>query len=406
MPRWETQVGIVGAGPAGLMLSHLLHLRGIHSIVLEARSRAYCEERVRAGVLEHTSVEMLREAGVGERLKREGLRHHGIDLGLDGVRHNIPFLELTGKCVTVYGQQEVVKDLIARRIADGGDLRFECGEVTLHEIAGPQPCIRVTKADKVDEIRCDYIAGCDGFHGISRATLPAEALTVYERGYPFAWLGILAEAAPSREELLYMHHERGFALYSMRSPQITRLYLQCAPDESIAHWSDDRIWSELHTRLACADGWRSTEGKILQKGITGMRSFVVEPLQYGRLFLAGDAAHIVPPTGAKGMNLALADVYYLSEALDAHYHRNRDEDLRKYSDTCLRRIWKAQRFSWWMTSLLHCFPDASPFDHKRQLADLAYVTTSRAAATSLAENYAGLPLHEAEPNVVQFHRAI
>ncbi len=300
MGHFDTQVGIVGAGPAGLMLSHLLHLNGISSIVLEARSRAYCEERVRAGVLEHISVQMLRDSGVGERLDREGLNHGGIELGLDGVRHRIPFVELTGKCVTVYGQQEVVKDLIARRLADGGDLRFECGEVSLHGIDGDRPRIRVEKDGNVDEIRCDFIAGCDGFHGISRPSFPEGALTIYERTYPFAWLGILAEAAPSRDELVYMHHDRGFALYSMRSPHITRLYLQCRPDEDITEWSDDRIWSELQTRLSCRDGWHPTEGTILQKGVTPMRSFVAEPLQFGRLFLAGDAAHIVPPTGAKG----------------------------------------------------------------------------------------------------------
>jgi p-hydroxybenzoate 3-monooxygenase len=388
----ETQVGIVGAGPAGLMLSHLLHLNGVHSIVLEARSRSYCEERVRAGVLEHTSVELLRDAGVAERLDREGLRHGGIELGLNGDRHRISFAELTGKCVTVYGQQEVVKDLIARRLADSGDLRFECGDVSLHHIDSAQPSIRIQNDGTVDEIRCDFIAGCDGFHGISRASFPAGALNVFERSYPFAWLGILAEAAPSRDELLYMHHERGFALYSMRSPQITRLYLQCAPDENIAEWSDDRIWSELHTRLGCSDGWRPTEGRILQKGVTGMRSFVVEPLQYGRLFLAGDAAHIVPPTGAKGMNLAFADVHHLAAAFHLFYTKSDETRLRDYSHTCLRRIWNAQRFSWWMTSLLHRFEQESPFDRRRQLAELRYVMSSRAAATSLAENYVGLPL--------------
>jgi len=388
----ETQVGIVGAGPAGLMLSHLLHLNGISSVVLEARSRAYCEERVRAGVLEHTSVEMLRHAGVADRLDREGLRHEGIELGLHAQRHRIPFVELTGKCVTVYGQQEVVKDLIARRLADGGDLRFECGTVLLQGIDGARPSIRIEKDGNIDEIRCDYVAGCDGFHGISRSAFPPEAVTIYERDYPFAWLGILAEAAPSRDELLYMHHERGFALYSMRSPRITRLYLQFRPDEDINEWSDDRIWNELHTRLACVDGWRPTEGRILQKGITGMRSFVVEPLQHGRLFLAGDAAHIVPPTGAKGMNRAFADVYYLSEAFRAVYAGNDREKLDRYSETCLNRIWKAQRFSWWMTSLLHRFEHDSPFDRKRQLAELEYVMHSRAAATCLAENYVGLPL--------------
>ena len=395
MACYQTQVGIVGAGPAGLMLSHLLHLHGISSIVLEIRSRAYCEERVRAGVLEHTSVDMLRQAGVADRLEREGLRHEGIDLGVDGVCHRISFVELTGKCVTVYGQQEVVKDLIEQRLRDSGDLRFECGEATLHQLEGPSPFIRIQKDGAVDEIHCDFIAGCDGYHGISRTTIPAEALTIYERAYPFAWLGILAEAPPSREELLYMHHERGFALYSMRSPRITRLYLQCRPDEDIRAWSDDRIWAELHMRLECTDGWRPGEGKILQKGITGMRSFVAEPLQYGRLFLAGDAAHIVPPTGAKGMNLAFADVHYLSRALEVFYRWSDDSRLRSYSQICLQRIWKAQRFSWWMTSLLHCFPEDSPFDRKRQRAELAYVTSSRAAATALAENYVGLLLENA-----------
>ena len=396
MARFETQVGIVGAGPAGLMLSHLLHLRGISSIVLEARSRAYCQERIRAGVLEHTSVEMLRQAGVSDRLDREGLRHAGIDLGVDGVCHRIPFLELTGKCVTVYGQQEVVKDLISRRLADGGDLRFECGNVSLHGIQSKRPWIRAEKDGTADEIRCDYIAGCDGSHGISRSSFPEGAMRVYERIYPFAWLGVLADAAPSRNELLYMHHERGFALYSMRSPRITRLYLQCQPDEDVSQWSDDRIWSELHARLRCSDGWRPTEGRVLQKGVTGMRSFVVEPLQYGRLFLAGDAAHIVPPTGAKGMNLAFADVYHLAEALRAVYQKNEAALLETYSQTCLRRIWSAQRFSWWMTSLLHRFEDEPAFDLKRQLAELEYVTSSRAAAACLAENYVGLPLGGAQ----------
>jgi len=394
MSRFETQVGIVGAGPAGLMLSHLLHLHGITSIVLEARSRDYCEERIRAGVLEHTSVQMLRDSGVGDRLDREGLRHGGIDLGLNGVLHRIPFVELTGKYVTVYGQHEVVKDLIARRFADKGDVRFECGKVALSNIDGSRPSISVVKSGNADEIHCDYIAGCDGFHGISRSSFPKGALTFYERTYPFAWLGILAKAEPSREELVYMQHDRGFALYSMRSPRITRLYLQCRPDEDVAQWSDDRIWSELVTRLSCRNGWQPTEGTILQKGVTGMRSFVAEPLQFGRLFLAGDAAHIVPPTGAKGMNLAFADVHYLTEALRAFYHGNDEGPLKNYSARCLKRIWRAQRFSWWMTSLLHRFENEPAFEYKRQQAELEYVVSSRAAATSLAENYVGLPLHE------------
>jgi p-hydroxybenzoate 3-monooxygenase len=392
MAKFETQVGIIGAGPAGLMLSHLLHQHGIASIVLEAKPRTYCEERVRAGVLEHTSVAMLRGAGVAERLEREGLRHEGIELGLNGLIHRIPFVELTGKAVTVYGQQEVVKDLIARRLSDGGDLRFECGEVSLHGFDGTHPSIRLEKQGNVDILSCDYIAGCDGFHGVSRSSFPQGALIVYDRTYPFAWLGILADAAPSREELVYMHHERGFALYSMRSPRVTRLYLQCKSDEDLADWSDDRIWNELETRLRCSDGWLPAEGRILQKGVTGMRSFVIEPLQWGRLFLAGDAAHIVPPTGAKGMNLAFADVHYLAEALRAKFRENDGKKLDAYSATCLRRIWNAQRFSWWMTSLLHLFDDASPFDRRRQVAELEYVMSSRAAATSLAENYVGLPL--------------
>lgn len=396
MARSVTQVGIVGAGPAGLMLSHRLHLRGISSIVLESRSRAYCEERIRAGVLEHTSVQMLHAAGVADRLDEIGLRHEGIEIGLDGVRHRIPFVELTGKHVTVYGQQEVVKDLIARRLKDGGDVRFESGEVSLHGIASDRPLIRVEKEGVVDEVACDYIAGCDGFHGISRPSIPENVLTVYECSYPFAWLGVLAEAAPSRDELLYMHHERGFALYSMRSPTITRLYLQCRPDEEIAEWSDDRIWSELQMRLACSDGWCPAEGRILQKGVTGMRSFVVEPMQYGRLFLAGDAAHIVPPTGAKGMNLAFADVHYLADALHAFYQAGNETKLQSYSQTCLRRVWKAQRFSAWMTGLLHNFEHQPAFDRKKQRAELEYITSSRAAATCLAENYVGLPLDEVE----------
>ncbi len=392
MANHKTQVGIIGAGPAGLMLSHLLHLNGIHSIILESKSRRYCEERVRAGVLEHTSVEMLREAGVAVRLEHEGLRHSGIDIGVDGVRRRIDFEELTGKCITVYGQQEIVKDLIARRLADGGDVRFECSAVSLSGLDSNRPLIHVEREGNVDEIACDFIAGCDGFHGISRLAIPDGHLKVYERTYPFSWLGILVEAAPSRKELFYAHHERGFALYSMRSPRITRLYLQCSPNDDIDAWSDDRVWSELKTRFACSDGWSPTEGKILQKGITGLRSFVVEPLQFGHLFLAGDSAHIVPPTGAKGMNLALADVHHLARAFESRYSRNDATSLERYTRTCLGRIWKVQRFSWWMTSLLHRFDGESAFDHKRQIAELDYVTSSRAAATSLAENYVGLPI--------------
>jgi p-hydroxybenzoate 3-monooxygenase len=390
--RAETQVAIVGGGPAGLMLSHLLHQAGIHSIVLETKSRQYCEERVRAGVLEHATVELLRHAGVASRLDREGMRHEGIDLGMNGQRRRISFVELAGKCVTVYGQQEVVKDLVAQRLADKGEVRFECGEVSLHGIESRRPMIRIETASSSDEIVCDFIAGCDGFHGISRPSIPESALAFYDRSYPFAWLGILADAPPAHDELVYMHHERGFALYSMRSPRITRLYLQCKPDENLDEWSDDRIWCELQTRLASSDGWRPAEGKVLQKGVTGMRSFVIEPMQFGRLYLAGDAAHIVPATGAKGMNLALADAHFLAQAVGHYYKQNCDDRLQAYSRTCLKRVWNAQRFSYWMTSLLHRIPDQSPFDRRRQIAELEYVMHSRAAATSLAENYVGLPL--------------
>src|SRR5579863_1619855 len=393
MARFETQIGIVGAGPAGLMLSHLLHLNGIDSIVLEVRSRRHCEERIRAGVLEQGTVDLLRQSGLGARVDREGLRHEGIEIGLNRQRRRIDFAALTGgKAVTVYGQHEVVKDLIARRITDRGEIRFDCSNVSVHGMESSRPLVKFISEGQEHEIACDFIAGCDGFHGICRPAIPSAALQIFERAYSFAWLGILAQAPPSREELLYMHHERGFALYSMRSPQITRLYLQCRPDENLDEWSDDRIWNELETRFECTDGWQPVVGPILQKGVTGMRSFVVEPMQHGRLFLAGDAAHIVPPTGAKGMNLAIADVVVLARALHARYKENSDALLEKYSATCLRRVWKAQRFSWWMTSLLHVFEDASPFDRRRQLAELDYVTTSRAAAASLAENYVGLPM--------------
>jgi p-hydroxybenzoate 3-monooxygenase len=395
MERIRTQVGIVGAGPAGLMLSHLLHLQGIESVVVEARSRQHCEERIRAGVLEQGTVDMLRGSGVGERLERQGLRHEGIELGLNRQRFRIPLTELTdGKAVTVYGQHEVVKDLIARRIADGAQLHFDCDAVRIagFEDAGRsvQPTLHFQHGGREHGIACDYLAGCDGFHGVCRPSIPQAALTSYDRAYPFGWLGVLAEAAPSLQELVYMQHPNGFALYSMRSPAVTRLYLQCAPDEDLSAWSDDRIWSELAVRLRCDDGWAPTEGRIMQKSVTGMRSHVTEPMQFGRLFLAGDAAHIVPPTGAKGMNLAMADVSVLARALAEHYTAGREEGLQSYSQVCLRHVWRAQRFSWWMTSLLHRFPEDGAFDRKRQVAELDYVTHSRAAATALAENYVGL----------------
>jgi len=387
----RTQVGIVGAGPAGLVLAHLLHLDGIDSVVLEARSREYVERRVRAGVLEQPTVELLRAAGVADRLDREGLVHHGISLRFDGSDHRIAFDELTGRSIAVYGQQEVVKDLIAARFVAGAPPLFDVSDVAVHDLTTESPRISFRTADgSHGELICDVIAGCDGFHGITRDAIPAGAATVYEHTYPFAWLGILAEAPPSHSELIYTYHERGFALHSMRSPRVTRLYLQVAPDEEIAAWPDERIWAELHLRLH-ADGFTLTEGAVLEKGITGMRSFVVEPMRYGRLFLAGDAAHIVPPTGAKGMNLAIADVRRLSAALAALLRERRTDLLDSYSDACLRRVWRAEHFSWWMTSMLHRFADADPFQQRLQLSQLRYTASSRPAATSLAENYVGLP---------------
>jgi p-hydroxybenzoate 3-monooxygenase len=388
--RMRTQVGIVGAGPAGLLLGHLLHGIGIDAVVLEARSRSYVEKRVRAGVLEQPTVELLRDAGVAGRLDREGMEHHGISLRFDGADHRIAFEDLVGRSITVYGQQEVVKDLIAARVEADAPLDFEVSNVELHDLTD-RPRITYTTVDgAAQELECEVIAGCDGFHGISRDSVPADALAVFERTYPFAWLGILAQAPPSHEELIYAYHERGFALHSMRSPSITRMYLQVPPDEDIANWPDDRIWAELQRRLR-ADGFTLTEGPILEKSVTGMRSFVVEPMRYGKLFLAGDAAHIVPPTGAKGMNLAIADVRRLSVALDDFFTTGRTERLDAYSDACLRRVWRAEHFSWWMTSMLHQLPHEDGFGHQLQLSQLRYTASSRAAATGLAENYVGLP---------------
>jgi len=389
----RAQVGIVGAGPAGLLLSHLLHLKGIESVVLETRSRAYCEGRVRAGVLEQGTVDLLIQSGVGERLKREGLKHHGIWLSFGGNRHFINITELTGgKAITVYAQHEVITDLIKARLDAGGQVLFGVEDVSIHEFNGSAPKIRFRKDCEPRELDCDFIAGCDGSHGVCRASIPASAIATYEKIYPFAWLGILAEAPPTSNELIYALHERGFALFSMRTPKITRLYLQCRPDEDIADWPDERIWNELLLRFSTRDGWAPAKGSIIQKGITPMRSFVAEPMQYGRLFLAGDSAHIVPPTGAKGLNLAVADVSILARGLTEYYSSGQRKILDDYSRICLRRVWKAQRFSWWMTTTLHRAEDASEFDHRRQLAELDYVTGSRAAMTSLAENYVGLPM--------------
>jgi p-hydroxybenzoate 3-monooxygenase len=388
----RTQVGIVGAGPAGLVLSHLLYLNGIDSVVIENRSRQYVEERVRAGVLEQGTVDLLTEMGVGERMKTEGLIHYGIELRFGARSHRIDFQDLTGgKGITIYAQHEVLKDLNNARVATGGQVLFEVENVSVHDLDGSRPRIRYKKDENSYELTCDFLAGCDGFHGICRPSVPTGVLTEYEREYPFGWLGILADAPPSSEELIYTYHDRGFVLLSMRTPQISRLYLQCRPDENIDLWSDDEIWRELQIRLA-SSGWSLTEGQILQKGVTGMRSFVVEPMQNGSLFLAGDSAHIVPPTGAKGLNLAVADVQILARALKHFYDTGSRDLLDTYSEVCLRRVWKVQRFSWWMTSMLHRFPDEKPFDHRRQLAELDYVTSSRAAAQTLAENYVGLPM--------------
>jgi p-hydroxybenzoate 3-monooxygenase len=392
MIRKRTQVGIVGAGPAGLLLAHLLHRHGIESVILENRSRDYIEHRVRAGVLEQGSVDLLVAAGVGERLRKEGLVHHGIELRFGGKGHRIDLTRLSGgKSITVYGQQEVVKDLIQARIAAGGEIVFEVESVTLRDLDSSSPRIGFRTNGEEAELRCDVVAGCDGFHGVCRPSIPPQALSVFERAYPFAWLGILAQAPPTREELIYAWHERGFALYSMRSPQITRLYLQVAPDEDLAAWPDERIWQELHVRLETDDAWSLREGPILERGITPMRSFVVEPMQHGRLFLAGDAAHIVPPTGAKGMNLAIADVFVLSQVLREFFASGRTHLLEGYSQMCLKRVWRAEHFSWWMTSMLHRFPD-DPFQQRLQRSQLDYVVGSRMAAASLAENYVGLPL--------------
>jgi p-hydroxybenzoate 3-monooxygenase len=388
----RTQIGIVGAGPAGLVLAHLLHLQGIESVVIESRSRKYIEERIRAGLLEQGTVDLLIETGVGKRLQREALTHHGIELRFNRRGHRIDFNDLTGgKTVTIYAQQEVIKDLVAARLEAGLPLIFEASDVSVHGFDGANPSIRYRVAGEEQELHCDYIAGCDGFHGVCRPSIPAGVLTEFERIYPFGWLGILAQAPPSSPELVYTYHERGFALLTMRTTEVSRLYLQVPHDEEISAWSDDRIWSELRARTAADSDWKLNEGAIFQKGITGMRSYVVEPMQYGKMFLAGDAAHIVPPTGAKGLNLAVADVRIMAQAFAEFYKSGKTHLLERYSEIVLRRVWKAQRFSWWMTSMLHRFDTDNAFDERRQIAELDYVTSSRAAMTTLAENYVGLP---------------
>ena len=393
----RTQIGIVGAGPAGLMLSHLLHRAGVESVVVENRSRQYVQDRVRAGVLEQGTVDLMNATGVGERLGREGLIHRGLELrfGRHGDRrgYRIDLFALTGgKAITIYGQNRVVEDLTDARLAAGGRIFFAAEDVSVHGLDSAAPSIRFRSDGEANEVQCDFIAGCDGFHGVCRPSVPAGVLTEFERIYPFAWLGMLAEVEPSSDELIYSRHERGFALHSMRSPELTRLYLQVARDEEIGNWPDERIWDELERRFETHDGFRLKRGPIVQKGITPMHSFVVEPMQYGRLMLAGDAAHIVPPTGAKGLNLAIADVRVLARAFSDFYTTGSRAGLEGYSETCLRRVWKVQRFSWWMTSRLHRFEDENAFDQRRQLAELEYVVSSRAASQSLAENYVGLPM--------------
>jgi p-hydroxybenzoate 3-monooxygenase len=387
----RTQVAIVGAGPAGLLLSHLLHLRGIESVVLEARSREYVEQRVRAGVLEQGTVDTLVSAGVGERMLREGLVHHGIELRFGGQGHRIAFEKLVpGRAITVYGQQEVVKDLIAARLAAGGQILFEVSGVMPQGFDGSRPSVSFAHGGQAQVLEADFIAGCDGFHGVCRDAIPAGVLQFFDKEYPFGWLGVLAAVAPSSEELIYASNDRGFALHSMRSPSLSRFYLQVAPDEDIAAWPDERIWEELAARLETVPGWTLATGPVVEKGITAMRSFVAEPMQYGRLYLAGDASHIVPPTGAKGLNLAAFDVTVLTEALASWYSSGDPAQLDGYSQACLRRVWRAQHFSWWMTTLLHSFDHYDAYDRRLQQSYLDYVCSSEAASASLAENYVGL----------------
>ena len=390
----QTQVGIIGAGPAGLLLSQMLHLRGIESVIIESRSRDAIEATIRAGVLEQSTVDLMVEIGAGERLKREGFVHHGIELRFGGRGHRINLHDLAnGRTITVYAQHEVLKDLIALRLRTGEVIHFEAKADAVEDVTTGSPQIRFTTNDGQKQvIRCDFVAGCDGSYGVSRSAIPEhEVRHDYFRIYPFGWFGILAKAPPSSDELIYAHHDRGFALVSTRSPDVQRMYFQCDPNDSVDNWPDERIWAELQTRVD-GDGFRLKTGPIFQKGIIPLRSFVCEPMQHGRLFLAGDAAHSVPPTGAKGLNLAAADVHVLARALSSFYATGSTDLLADYSRTALRRVWRAQHFSWWMTSMLHRFHGAAEFDVKRQLAELDLVTSSRAAATTVAENYVGLPL--------------
>jgi p-hydroxybenzoate 3-monooxygenase len=390
----RTQVGIVGAGPAGLLLSHMLHLSGIDSIIIESRSQAEIEQTIRAGVLEQSTVDLMTEIGAGDRMKRQGFVHGGFELRFGGRGHRIDLQSLAnGRRITVYPQHEVLKDLIALRLRTGGQIHFEAKATSIDGLTSDQPIIRfTTKQGETRELSCDFVAGCDGGYGASRAAIPEHSVRRdYFRVYPFGWFGILAKAPPSSKELIYAHHERGFALISTRSPDVQRMYFQCDPADSVDNWSDDRIWNELQARVG-GEGFELKTGAIFQKGIIPLRSFVCEPMQHGRLFLAGDAAHSVPPTGAKGLNLAAADVLVLARALSSYYANRSTTLLDSYSGTALRRVWRTQHFSWWMTSMLHRFHEGTEFDLKRQLAELELVTSSKAAATTLAENYVGIPL--------------
>jgi p-hydroxybenzoate 3-monooxygenase len=394
----RTQVAIVGGGPAGLLLGQLLHRQGIESVILEARSREYCEARIRAGVLEQGTTEVLREAGVGERMDRDGLVHSGIYLRFDRRSHYIPMSELTdGRSLIIYGQTEVVKDLIQARLESGQPLCFDSPVRAVEGIDG-EPVVRYGHDGEERELACEIVAGCDGFHGVCRNTIPRSVRTVWEREYPYAWLGILADVAPSTDELIYASHADGFALHSMRSRQVSRLYIQVDPAERIEDWSDDRVWGEMHSRFEAED-WELTEGPVREKSITPMRSFVSAPMNHGHLYLAGDAAHIVPPTGAKGLNLAVADVTLLARALTDWFETGSRTGLEEYSEAALVRVWRAEHFSWWMTTMLHTDPERDPFGEQLRYSQLRYVVSSEAAARSLAENYVGLPLSKTRPEV-------
>ncbi len=387
----RTQVVIVGAGPSGLLLGQLLSKHGIANIILEQRSAEYVLGRIRAGVIEKWSADLLDEAGVGARMQREGLIHGGVELCFDGQRHRIDFQDLIGKSVVIYGQTEITRDLMNGRAATGGQTLYEATDVSLHQDQSDRCRVRYRHSGASHEIQCDFIAGCDGFHGVSRKSIPENILKCFERVYPFGWLGILVDQPPVSNELIYANHERGFALCSMRSASRSRLYLQCRLDDHVEDWPDQRFYEELSRRLDPAAVAALQHGPSIEKSIAPLRSFVAEPMRYGNLFLAGDAAHIVPPTGAKGLNLAASDVYYLWQALLEFYREQSRAGLDAYSSRALQRVWKAERFSWWMTSLLHLFPESSGFDQKIQRAELEYLVSSRAAKTALAENYVGLP---------------